>query len=269
MLDAAGIVVTETSTPIRAPDLAVVSDSMPAHAGNDRHEEAQEVRVGDEVRELVRAVALGEGADGDQHERGREQRQGCRSGSRPRVRSANGAPGCPGGGPMPRRCAASGPNSGPHHHGADDQDRLVEHDPDGGDLHRGDHEDDEADRQLRLLGGARLDLLPDDGVGGQAGRRLLGGAWRPWRSSCRSARRRSTRRSGTPRSLRSPMITLASSRATSHRIRSPSGLWATCAEADDVGHRGERRGVRASRLARSLGRRRSASGPSRGGYGSH
>jgi hypothetical protein len=29
-LDAAGIVVTETSTPISAPDLAVVSDSIPA-----------------------------------------------------------------------------------------------------------------------------------------------------------------------------------------------------------------------------------------------
>ena len=30
MFDAAGIVVTETSTPISAPDLAVVSESMPA-----------------------------------------------------------------------------------------------------------------------------------------------------------------------------------------------------------------------------------------------
>jgi hypothetical protein len=31
---------------------------------------------------------------------------------------------------------------------------------------------------------------------------------------------------GIPRSLRSPMTTLASSRATSQRIRSPSGFWA-------------------------------------------
>jgi hypothetical protein len=50
---------------------------------------------------------------------------------------------------------------------------AVEHDPDGGDLHRRDHEKHEAEGQLGLLGGARLDLLPHHRVRRQAGRDVL------------------------------------------------------------------------------------------------
>ena len=59
-------------------------------------------------------------------------------------------------------------------HRADDQDRRAEEDPDRGDQAGEDHEDEEVAAQLDALRGARLDLLPDDGVGGHALRRPLG-----------------------------------------------------------------------------------------------
>jgi hypothetical protein len=59
------------------------------------------------------------------------------------------------------------------HHGPDDQDRLVEQDPHRADLHGQHHERHEADRELGVLAGALLDLLPDDRIGRQAGGCLL------------------------------------------------------------------------------------------------
>ena len=65
---------------------------------------------------------------------------------------------------------------GPDDHRADDQDHRVGQDPDAGDQRREHHEGEEAARELGALGGAALDLLPDDGVGGRAGGGVLGGA---------------------------------------------------------------------------------------------
>ena len=75
-------------------------------------------------------------------------------------------------------------------------------------------------------GGPRLDLLPDDGVAGQAVGRLLGpiGGDRDLRG--RSPRARSSPCSGDVSSRRSSIITLASSRATSQRIDVARGLCA-------------------------------------------
>ena len=53
---------------------------------------------------------------------------------------------------------------GAHHHRADDQDRRVEQHPDRSDQAGEDHEGEEVERHLDVLGGARLDLLPDDGI---------------------------------------------------------------------------------------------------------
>ena len=66
------------------------------------------------------------------------------------------------------------PELGPHDHGPDDQDRRVEQQPDGGNQ-RGQHDEGEVRaRELGLLGGPGLDLLPDDRVGRAAARRALG-----------------------------------------------------------------------------------------------
>ena len=62
------------------------------------------------------------------------------------------------------------PELGPDHHRADDQDLRVGEDPDRRDQRRQNHERDEAERELRALGGAGLDLLPDDGVRRRPGR---------------------------------------------------------------------------------------------------
>ena len=50
MLAAAGIVVTEISTPIRAPDLAVVSDSMPAVPATKATKNEKKSGLRDEAR---------------------------------------------------------------------------------------------------------------------------------------------------------------------------------------------------------------------------
>jgi hypothetical protein len=63
---------------------------------------------------------------------------------------------------------------GADHHRTDDQDLRVGHDPGGRDQRREHHEGDEAEGKLRALGGAGLDLFPDDGVGRRSARSLLG-----------------------------------------------------------------------------------------------
>ena len=58
-------------------------------------------------------------------------------------------------------------------HRPDDQDDLVGEDPDRRDQHRDHHEAEEARRELDVLRGPRLDLLPDDGVRGRRSGRCL------------------------------------------------------------------------------------------------
>ena len=58
------------------------------------------------------------------------------------------------------------PELGADDHGADDQDLRVGQDPDRGYEGRNDHECKEAEGELRAHGRARLDLFPDDSVGG-------------------------------------------------------------------------------------------------------
>jgi len=63
---------------------------------------------------------------------------------------------------------------GANDHRADDQDWRAEEETDRCDQAGEDHEDEEIAAELDALRGARLDLLPDDRVGGQAARRALG-----------------------------------------------------------------------------------------------
>ena len=63
---------------------------------------------------------------------------------------------------------ASGPNSGPDDHRADDQDRRVLVDADRREQAGDDHEREVDAGQLDVLARARLHLLPDDRVGGRA-----------------------------------------------------------------------------------------------------
>jgi hypothetical protein len=111
----------------------------------------------------VGAVVVGEGADCDQDDRGQERDHGAHReahGERDQ-RAAGEVPLAP---DQRHRDGGERAELRPHDHRAHDQDRLVEDDPDRGDLHRGDHEDREGQRQLGLLRGARFDLLPDDRV---------------------------------------------------------------------------------------------------------
>ena len=119
-----------------------------------------------------------------------------------------------------------------------------------GDHRRDDHEGEEADRELGALGGLELDRLPDDGVGRRADGRLL----------CRRAASETSDEIGSrtiepsrssPSSRSSATTTLASSRATSQRMRSPSGRSAAPVKLDDV----ERRRVVAQHAVGRLGER--------------
>ena len=177
MFDAAGIVVTEISTPISAPDFALVRESIPADPGHERDEEREEVRIRDEPGELVRrgrevirararshlkkSVAT-QAADDPDRETDAERHERAAREVRTPLR------------PAPRDRPASGPNSGPTTMAPTIRIGWSSRMPDRPDLHRQHHEQHEADRELGVLARALLDLLPDDGVGGQAGRRLLG-----------------------------------------------------------------------------------------------
>ena len=177
MFDAAGIVVTEIRTPISAPDFAFVSDRIPAVPATKATK--NEKKSGFEMKPVSWCVG-GTKSSGARAGRLEDQR-----GEAGHARSRPGSP-TPSAAKDRRArsglrwtsatdSAASGPNSGPDDHGADDQDRAVEQDADGADLHGEHHERHEAHRQLRVLARALLDLLPHDRVRGQAGRRLLGG----------------------------------------------------------------------------------------------
>jgi hypothetical protein len=74
----------------------------------------------------------------------------------------------------PTQKATSGPNSGPTTHGADDQDRLIEHHSDASDHGRHDHEGEIGDREVGFFSGILLQFLPNDCVHRLARRLLLG-----------------------------------------------------------------------------------------------
>ena len=80
----------------------------------------------------------------------------------------------------------------PHDHRPDDQDRRVQEDARHRDQHRQHHERDEVPRELDVLRGARLDLLPDDGVGRRARSELLGAVGRLRELGCRCTPSRSS-----------------------------------------------------------------------------
>ena len=223
---AAGIVVTETSTPIRAPDLVEVSESTPAIP-------AKKATMNEKASGWEMNWVNGWSSSVNE------------SGPRPvslTISEKTYAAVIPAGKPTasasserfatstaPLRHGHAEPGERPElrsdDHRADDQDRRVEEDPRGGDQHRQDHEGDEVGAQLGVLGGARLDLLPDHRVRGRARRRLLRLVGRI--EICESISSIAIEPSRWMlSSLRSPRITLASSRATSQRITFPSGLWA-------------------------------------------
>ena len=136
MFAAAGIVVTEISTPISAPDFADVSDSTPADPGHEGDEEPR--KSGFEMNSVSGRSP------------GRSRPGRARLVKTSVVRKASAMPsGKPTASAISERRARSPlelhdrhaqagqrPELGPDHHGADDQDRLVEHDAHRGDLHR-------------------------------------------------------------------------------------------------------------------------------------
>ena len=125
----------------------------------------------------------------------------------------------------------------PDDHRADDRDHRVGQNPDAGDQRREHHEGEEAARELRALGGAGLDLLPDDSVGRRARGCLLGCLVRQVENErCRLSRSRSCPARGRPRARSSERTTTVSSRATS-RGPASSRLARYTGEMDDVDHR--------------------------------
>jgi hypothetical protein len=74
----------------------------------------------------------------------------------------------------PTQRATSGPNSGPDDHGADDQDRLVEHHSDAGDHGRHDHEGEVGDGEMGFLPGILFQFFPDHCIHRLTRRILLG-----------------------------------------------------------------------------------------------
>ena len=208
MLAAAGIVVTEISTPTSAPDLAEVRDSTPAAPASAATIAVKWSGVRDELRKRVAVLRESWGI-----RPGRVEQEGEPGGwrrspgeSRRRAPSASASTRSPRLWTTATQSPANGPNSGPDHHRADDQDDCVGEDPDRRDQGRDDHEGEEARRELDVLRGAGLDLLPDHGVRRQAAARPSRRARRPRRSASRcppsrsNPRGRSRARAGRTRS---------------------------------------------------------------------
>ena len=228
MFAAAGIVVTETRTPIRAPDFAEVSESIPASAGDEGDDERERVGLGDEVGERV----VGDHED----RRGRGRCARSTSANRQRGDDPDREPDRERAEPTAgrRRAAAlddrdAEPGDRPElradDHRADDQDRRVEKDARPTAIRQASAMNArKLAVELRVLRRPRLDLLPDHGVARVALRGALGRCRGRSRSRSRCARSRSSPRVSTSSSRRSETMTLASSRATSQRITSPSGL---------------------------------------------
>ena len=198
----------------------------------------------------------------DEHHRRHRRQQRRRSESRPPAPSASAG--------RAARCLltsatlspASGPNSGPTTIAPTIRIGWSSTMPDGRDLHRGDHVEQEAERQLGVLGGARLDLLPDDRVRRQAGRRLLGGDRGRREREVDRPRPRSSRSSGSSSSLRSPISTLAVLARDVAEDHVAVRLARGALQVDDVDHR--RRGAEQIQhaLREIRAARRCAGGPS-------
>ena len=226
MLAAAGIVVTETSTPISAPDLAEVSESIPATPA--KQATMNENSSGLEMKSVSAVLRCW---------RSRSRRSRSRLQNSVKRKAAVIPTGKPTASALSERRATSRRRStsatqrpgeraelGADDHRADDQDRRVEEDPDRGDQAGEHHEGEEGPGELDVLRGPRLDLLPDDGVGRDAPVRARS-ARRAASEICESISSIAIEPSGrrrAPAGRRS--ITLASSRATSQRITSPCGL---------------------------------------------
>ena len=237
----------------------------PGDAGEEGDDERERVGVGDEVGE--RMVGGDEVLRGqvDAADREREQERGRdpdRKADRER-RAASAARRRGGAGRAATQSPAIGPNSGPTIIAPTIRIGESRKIPTEAIRQASAMKSEEVRGQLGVLGGPRLDLLPDDGVARAARRRPLGGRRRRSEiaeSMCSIAIEPSV---STSSSRRSETITLASSRATSQRITSPSGLRGGALEEDQVADRG--RAARADRARARSDRpgRRSAGGPSR------
>ena len=175
MLAAAGIVVTEISTPTRAPDLAEVSESIPAapakQATMNEKASGLEMNWVSGLSTLLKSASTRPVATQISVNRKAAViptgKPTARAVSERRATLAA---------PLDDRHAEAGerPELGPDDHRADDQDRRAGEDPDRGDQAGEDHEGEEVAAELGRLRGARLDLLPDDRVGGQPAGGALG-----------------------------------------------------------------------------------------------
>ena len=197
------------------------------HSGDareQRHDHGEPVRVGDEERlGMLRFLRrLADPAEDQCAGVRREDRHGKSHGERDPAAPREVEP------PLDERHAErrERPELRADDHRPDDQDDRVGDDPDACDQGRDDHEREKAPGELRPLRRPRLDLLPDDGVG----RRTRSDALRTPRDRrhgrvdvLQDDRPTSSR----PRLQRSSTTMLASSRATSHVMRSPSGRSAT------------------------------------------
>src|SRR5918992_396714 len=165
MLAAAGIVVTEISTPISAPDLAVLRLSIPAapaHAATKKVKKSGSLmmlaRLWPSLAEVVREQAgrlerEGREVDGGDREREAERERKARAQGQLAALVHRGD-----------AEARQRAELGPYHHRAHDQDRRVLVDPDAGQQRGHHHEREERAGKLDVLVRARLDLLPDDSV---------------------------------------------------------------------------------------------------------
>jgi hypothetical protein len=148
MFAAAGIVVTEISTPISAPDLAVERLSMPAAPAQQATKAAKKSGLAMTFASAWSAPLNASGVMPEREVASSLHGGDAEAGDRPELRADD--------------------------HRADDQDRRVQKDADGRDQGRQHHEDEEDAGELDALVRAVLDLLPYDGVSGGAGRVLLG-----------------------------------------------------------------------------------------------
>ena len=213
---------------MRAPDFDVESERAPAVPA--RSATRIEYSSGWEMNSVAgRASSVrSSGAEPNPRRAQREQKRRADSGREPDCerfqRASRELPL-----PLDERDAETGerPELRADDHRSDDENDRVLDDPDRGDHRREKHEADEAKRELRALGGLRLDRFPDDRVGRRADGDLLRAPCQHRTRAPRSARVRWSLACSSPSSRSSATTTLASSRATSQRNRSPPGRSAT------------------------------------------
>jgi hypothetical protein len=220
MLAAAGMVVTEMSTPTTR--LGRRQREHAGHAGEQGNEQGVPVGLGYENGSAdVRPPppCRGPGRPLEAGPPARKRQDGHREADRQRgqrpsreIRR-----------PSSRGYADPGdrPELGTHDHRPEDEDGRVEQTATAARRVASTMKGEEAGRELRALRGPLLELLPDHRVRRVAAGRAPLARRRP-RSRCRPSRPREPW-SATPSSRRSSTTRLACSRATSHSIRSPRG----------------------------------------------